>query len=135
MLFNQNFNLDNLDGFYGVKDGLIPFLLSSLTQKNNVFYIAKNDLELSKVNNFELYLIIFPWPETLIYGQKKFNWENFNSELCKKNNCKKLINLFGEFKRIKDKDKNWKHLIYIDDDVHLKKLGNSIIGNKIIEQF
>ena len=91
--------------------------------------------ELSKVNNFELYLIIFPWPETLIYGQKKFNWENFNSELCKKNNCKKLINLFGEFKRIKDKDKNWKHLIYIDDDVHLKKLGNSIIGNKIIEQF
>ena len=52
MLFNQNFNLDNLDGFYGVKDGLIPFLLSSLTQKNNVFYVAKNDIELSNINNF-----------------------------------------------------------------------------------
>ena len=52
MLFNQNFNLDNLDGLYGVKDGLIPFLLSSLTQKNNVFYVAKNDLELSNINNF-----------------------------------------------------------------------------------
>ena len=54
MLFNQNFNIKNLNAFFGVKDGLIPFLLSSLTQKNNVFYVAKNDLELSKVKNFFL---------------------------------------------------------------------------------
>ena len=54
MLFNKNFNLDDLEGFYGVKDGVIPFLLSSLAQKNNIFYVAKNDLELSNINNFFL---------------------------------------------------------------------------------
>ena len=53
-MFNQNFNIDNLDGFYGVRDGLIPFLLSSLVQTNNVLYIAKNDLELSNIYNFFL---------------------------------------------------------------------------------
>ena len=54
MLFNQNFKIDNLDSFYGVRDGLIPFLLSSLVQTNNVLYVAKNDLELSNINNFFL---------------------------------------------------------------------------------
>jgi len=53
-MFNQNFNIDNLDGFYGVRDGLIPFILSSLVQTNNVLYIAKNDLELSNIYNFFL---------------------------------------------------------------------------------
>ncbi len=53
-MLNHKFNINDLKGFYGIRDGLIPFLLSSIVQKNNIFYIAKNDVELSNINNFFL---------------------------------------------------------------------------------
>ena len=96
-------------------------------------YFAKIN-ELAKRNNAKLYLMIFPWPETLVYGQEKFNWENFNINLCKKNNCSKVINLFDDFRSIKRVNKNWKNLIYIDDDVHFNKFGNNLIANKITRE-
>ena len=89
---------------------------------------------LTKQNNAELYLVIFPWPETLIYGQDEFNWEKFNYDLCKKNNCTKVINLFSDFEKIKTDNKNWKNLIYIDDDVHFKTFGKNLIANNIINE-
>tara|TARA_B110000967_G_C18862057_1_gene550556 strand:+ start:75 stop:1193 length:1119 start_codon:yes stop_codon:yes gene_type:complete len=89
---------------------------------------------LAKMNEADLYLIIFPWPETLIYGQKIFNWEDFNNDICEKNYCSKVINLFNDFKKIKDYNNNWKSLLYIDNDVHLKKLGNSLVASKIIKE-
>jgi len=89
---------------------------------------------LANKNNAELYLIICPWPETLIYGQEVFNWENFSNKLCEDHNCKKVINLFSDFNEVKQKNKNWKHLIYIDDDIHLKKFGANLVANKVIEE-
>lgn len=96
-------------------------------------YFKKISL-LSKKNGADIYLIIFPWPETLIYGQEVFNWEEFNNKICEENYCSKVINLFNDFKRIKTTKKNWKNLIYIDDDVHLKFFANSLIANKIINE-
>ena len=90
--------------------------------------------ELAKKNKTELYLIIFPWPENLIYGQKVFNWENYANKICNKHNCNKVINLFEDFEDIKKNNPNWKKLIYIDDDIHLKKYGNSILANKILNE-
>jgi len=89
---------------------------------------------LAKKNNTQLYLIIFPWPENLIHGQKVFNWENYTNKICKKHRCKKVINLFKDFEDIKKNNPNWKKLIYIDDDIHLKKYGNSILANKILNE-
>ena len=56
--------------------------------KNGVFLKGKNNLkkrlsqisDISKKNNIEFYLIIYPWAETLEFGQKKFSW----SEMCNK---------------------------------------------------
>ena len=90
--------------------------------------------KLAKKNNTELYLIIFPWPENLIHGQNVFNWENYVNKICQKHNCKKVINLFKDFENIKKNNPNWKKLIYIDDDIHLKKYGNSILANKILNE-
>ena len=108
------------------------------TKLLNAINIIKNNFQkisnLAKKNNANLYLVIFPWPETLIYGQSEFNWEKFAANLCSKNNCKKLINLFEDFNYIKENNQNWKNLIYIDDDVHLKKFGNEIIASKIIKE-
>ena len=89
---------------------------------------------LAKKNNTELYLIIFPWPENLIYGQKIFNWESYTNEICKKHRCKKVLNLFKDFAVIKENNPNWKKLIYIDQDIHLKRYGNSILANKILSE-
>jgi hypothetical protein len=108
------------------------------TKLLNAINIIKNNFQkisnLAKKNNANLYLVIFPWPETLINGQSEFNWEKFAANLCSKNNCKKLINLFEDFNYIKENNQNWKNLIYIDDDVHLKKFGNEIIASKIIKE-
>ena len=100
--------------------------------------IIKNNFQkisnLATNNNANLYLVIFPWPETLINGQSEFNWEKFAVNLCSQNNCKKLINFFEDFNYIKENNQNWKNLIYIDDDVHFKKFGNEIIASKIIKE-
>ena len=85
-------------------------------------------------NDTKLYLLIFPWPENLIYGQEAFNWEDYSNRICKKNNCEKVISLFSDFDNIKKKNIDWKTLIYIDDDIHLKKYGNSILSNKILNE-
>ena len=95
----------------------------------------QNISNLAKDNNSDLYLVVFPWPETLINGQSEFNWEIFANNLCAKNNCNELINLFEDFKKIRKNKKNWKNLIYIDDDVHFKRFGNEIIALKILEKF
>ena len=87
---------------------------------------------LAKENNAELYLIIFPWPENLIYGQEKFNWEIFNEKLCSNYYCSEMINLFRDFREIVKDNDDWQNLIYIKDDIHFTKFGNNFISNKII---
>jgi len=108
------------------------------TNFSNALKIIENNFQnisnLAIENKADLYLVIFPWPETLIYGQSEFNWEKFAKNLCTKNRCKELINFFEDFENIKKNNKNWKNLIYIDDDVHFKKFGNEIIASKILEK-
>ena len=104
---------------------------------NAINIIEENFQKISNLadkNNANLYLVIYPWPETLIHGQSEFNWEKFAFKLCSKNNCKKLINFFDDFDNVKKNNHNWKNLIYIDDDVHFKKFGNEIIALKIIKE-
>ena len=48
--FKEEFH--NFNSINGIKDGLIPFLITHLSQNNNIFYIAKNDLELSLISQF-----------------------------------------------------------------------------------
>ena len=48
--FKEEFH--NVNSINGIKDGLIPFLITHLSQNNNIFYIAKNDLELSSISQF-----------------------------------------------------------------------------------
>ena len=72
-----------------------------------------------------------PWPDTLNFGQTEFNWEQFAQNLCDKSNCKKLINVFPKFKKIKDEENNWLEKLYLKDDIHLTEEGNRIVANEI----
>jgi transcription-repair coupling factor (superfamily II helicase) len=51
-LFDFKTEFKDINSINGIRDGLIPFVLAYLTKKNNVFYIAMNDLELSQINRF-----------------------------------------------------------------------------------
>jgi len=112
--------------------------LKSLSKKDFQKSISNIDLYFKKIsylakkNEADLFLIIFPWSTTLIHGQEEFNWENFNNNLCKKNKCAKVINLFDDFEKVMNNNNNWKKMLYIDDDVHFKDFGNNLIANKIL---
>ena len=112
--------------------------LNSNSFAKGIETIEKNILEISNLlakKNADLYIIVLPWPETLVFGQNRFNWENFSEKLCNKSNCNKLLSLFDDFRAIKEKNENWVDLIYIKEDVHLTKFGNNLVAQKIINEF
>tara|TARA_B100001540_G_scaffold312587_1_gene333970 strand:+ start:139 stop:1113 length:975 start_codon:yes stop_codon:yes gene_type:complete len=96
--------------------------------------LEKNIINLGSIAsqlNSEFYIIIMPWPDTLNFGQTKFNWEKFANNLCEKSNCKKLVNVFPKFKKIKNEEKNWLEKLYLKDDIHLTEEGNRIVADEI----
>ena len=84
--------------------------------------------------NADFYIIIYPWPDSLEYGQGKFNWEEFANQLCDNNSCTKLINFFPEFNDLKLSSKNWVNKLYLEDDVHLTVFGHDLIAQKILKE-
>ena len=105
---------------------------------NNALKKIENDFDqigkIIKDNNLELYILTYPWPDTLEYGQNSFNWEKFSNSLCIKSECSNLINLFPDFEKIKNNNNNWLYKIYIDGDLHITHFGHKIIAEKIINE-
>ena len=111
-------------------------LWEPLSFEKGILKIKKNIGEISKLAqsiNAEFYIIIYPWPDALQYGQNNFNWEEFADNLCLDVSCTKLINLFPDFRNIKENSKNWIREIYIKDDMHLTKFGHKIVSKKILK--
>ena len=98
--------------------------------ENNLIKIAK----LTQDVNSELYIVTFPWPDTLNYGQTVFNWEMYVKNLCRLSNCKKVINLFPDFINIKNNNNDWLNYLYLKNDIHLTTEGNKIVAEKILNQ-
>lgn len=84
--------------------------------------------------NADFYIIIYPWPDSLEYGQEKFNWEKFAEQLCNNNSCAKLINFFPEFNNLKLLSKDWVNQLYLENDVHLTTFGHDVIAKKILKE-
>ena len=38
--------------------------------------------KIAKNFSSEFYIVVYPWAETLQYGQKEFNWSNYAKNLC-----------------------------------------------------
>jgi len=95
---------------------------------------VKSISNLANQINSEFYIVIFPWPETLEYGENFFSWQNFGFELCQFSNCKKLINAFSEFEKVKKNFTYWKKEIYFLNDIHLNPKGNNILAEMIYNQ-
>jgi len=99
--------------------------------------IEKNFEEISVLAdsiNADLYIIIYPWPDSLEYGQAIFNWEEFAENLCDKTSCSKLINFFPDFRRIKKASHNWLNEIYIEGGLHMTENIQKIVATKILKE-
>ena len=96
--------------------------------ENNIKKIS----EVTKKNNAEFYIVVYPWAVTLEYGQDIFNWELYGKHLCKVSNCTKLINLFPEFNLYKKNNINWSTDLYFLHDTHWNEKGHNIVAKKIL---
>lgn len=97
----------------------------------NIIENVKSISDMAKQINSDFYIVIYPWPETLEYGEKYFNWQEFAIKVCKLSNCSKLINSFPEFYNIKEKTPNWKKEYFILQDIHLNAKGYNLLANII----
>jgi len=84
---------------------------------------------LLKQNEIEAYLIIYPWPTQILYGDNKHApyWENFS----KVNNIN-FINLYNTFQSERKRDFIFENFIY--GDIHWNKQGTLKIFNEIINR-
>jgi len=86
----------------------------------------KKLFELLNKNKIESYLIIYPWPAQIQYGDKKHSpfWENFS-----KSNNINLINLYDIFKSENNREFIFNNFIY--GDIHWNKNGTLKVFNEI----
>ena len=88
---------------------IIKVIINAIKRKNGVSFILQrlglskikknlNEMQtLAKKFSSEFYIVIYPWAETLEYGQKQFNWSEFGNDLCSIKECK-LIDAIPEGK-------------------------------------
>ena len=98
--------------------------------RNNINEIIK----ISKKINSELYIVTYPWAETLEYGQNEFNWSKFGKSLCENNKCN-TIDAIPKFESYKKKEKNWSTELYFIGDEHFNKGGAKLLADILIKNF
>ena len=88
--------------------------------------------DISKQIKSDFYVIIYPWAETLEFGQNKFNWSIFANEICSPNKCK-VIDAIPDFKLYKKKNINWSNELYFLNDEHFNEVGASVLFQAVIK--
>ncbi len=87
---------------------------------------------ISKKINSDLYLIIYPWAETLEFGQEEFDWSEFTKRICIRNQCK-VIDAIPDFKLYKEQNTNWSNELYFLNDEHFNHKGASLLFKTVIK--
>jgi len=116
-------NLDELGNHY--QGDIFTRGLEKIREK--IFLISN----IAKKINSEFYLVIYPYGETMAFGQDNFNWENFAEEVCQNQRCK-LINMFNTFLIYKKNNKNWYSDLFFVGDEHFNAGGNKLIADELI---
>lgn len=99
-----------------------------------VRYNINEIIKISKKINTELYIVTYPWAETLQYGQNEFNWSKFGKSLCENNKCN-TIDAIPKFESYKSKEKNWSTTLYLIGDEHFSKGGAKLLADILIKNF
>ena len=118
-------DINALDRRFWKKD---TFTLGKQNLKKRLMQIA----EISKNNNIDFYLVIYPWAETLELGQKEFSWSNYAENICANNRCK-LINAIPSFEEYKANNKNWSTDLYFLNDEHFNEKGAELLYKTVVQ--
>ena len=118
-------DINALDRRFWKKD---TFTLGKQNLKKRLMQIA----EISKNNNIDFYLVIYPWAETLELGQKEFSWSNYAENICANNRCK-LINAIPSFEEYKDNNRNWSTDLYFLNDEHFNEKGAELLYKTVVQ--
>jgi len=86
----------------------------------------------AKKHDFDIYLVVYPWAETLEFGQDYFNWSEFAKQLCNYNNCH-LIDAIPNFLEYKNKNSHWNSDLYFVNDEHFNAGGAKLLSTIVIE--
>ena len=93
---------------------------------------VKKISDLSKKINAELYIVVYPWAETLEFGQEEFNWSEYVQKICTKNKCK-VIDAIPDFKSYKKNNINWSNELYFLNDEHFNQKGALLLFETVIK--
>jgi len=88
--------------------------------------------EILKEKKIKLSIVIYPWPETIIYDTDKSifikTWEDF----CK-NKCKNFINFIPIFMNLNNNKQLTINKYYINGDIHFNENGHQLIANYLVK--
>lgn len=120
---------------YAIEDQIQGFDGSIKDAQNKMINTAEKIFELLNENNISLSVIVYPWPQQLMYdtinSKHVIMWKNF----CK-NKCSNFINLFPvlftEMDKTSFKDIYKKY--YWNGDFHFNIEGNKLIAKELIDK-
>ena len=101
--------------------------------KNTIIKNLSEFKILAEKHDFQIFLVAYPWFETIEFGQDKFNWSNFLKSLCNSENCK-TIDTYPKFIEYKKNNKNWVLDLYFLNDIHFNKNGSNVFAKMIIDE-
>lgn len=119
---------------YTKQDLLDKYYWKNNTFKNGIERIEKRLIDianLSKEIGSDFYIIIYPWAETLEFGQKEFNWSQFVKKICIKNRCK-VIDSIPNFELYKKQNINWSNTLYFLNDEHFNEKGALLLFKTVV---
>lgn len=89
--------------------------------------------KISKKHDSEFYLVIYPWAETLEFGQDIFSWSEFAKNACSNEKCI-LIDTLPTFLKYKSERKTWSTDLYFLNDEHFNKKGAKLLFEDVIKK-
>ena len=100
--------------------------------------LAKIEFNINKIAQIsqkiksDFYVVIYPWAETLEFGEDEFSWTKYSKNLCKYN-CN-LINSIPDFIKYKKNNKNWPSKLYFVGDEHFNKEGARLLADVVLRE-
>lgn len=115
--------------------------LNKIFWKKNTFQkglknIRYNINEISKTSEeieAKLFIVIYPWAETLYFGQNTFSWSDFGKSLCINSSCK-TIDAIPDFIEFKKNEENWPSKLYFVGDEHFNEGGAKLLSKTLIKE-
>ena len=85
-------------------------------------------------NNGEAIVLIYPWPNQMVFEDTHFDWSQFIHTICEEEICSGVIDLFPVMREHKkNHPTNWYTDLYVTGDTHFNTKGNKLIADHVLQ--